>query len=480
MATATIRPDENTLYPSGYLYSTGTSPAGNTVSATIGATDSGLPDRCFGWTGGSSGSMLSSAYATLQNTPSDFTTANSAQCRIKCRTLGWTNDVFSLTAQLLKSDYTTPLTSATLVRGSGTHATGWTDATITVSMTGVVTTATKGDWDGARFKIDWAVTGNMGADGGACFVDAVYFDIDYTPLVTTQEGFRWRNDDGSQTTATWIAAQDTNIPLATEQAAQLRVLIDPSHPPLPARPTLHYKKSTDSTWLPVPLEGTRTIGCTSIGATTQTFINTNACHGFRRTSTKTIVAYQGDVVTEMACYGEGTGQTRMAIYTVNAAGTPTTKVGTDITVNIGASAAWYTTACNIALTAGVEYTICRDLWVDQDWIGYYHANPGGSHMMSNTSATSLAATWADASSTNALSSFYATVTNNTAPVVVAASSNIAAGGEPTTAQLVAPSGKTTADFSVGRMWDDRNGEPVRMDDWTSEHGRRAGRLVRRL
>ena len=30
-----------------------------------------------------------------------------------------------------------------------------------------------------------------------------------TPVLT-QEGFRWRNDDGSETTATWLAAQDTN------------------------------------------------------------------------------------------------------------------------------------------------------------------------------------------------------------------------------------------------------------------------------
>ena len=44
-----------------------------------------------------------------------------------------------------------------------------------------------------------------------------------------------------------------------------------------------------------------------------------------------------------------------------------------------------------------------------------------------------------------------------APVYIAPSANITAGGQATTAQLAAPSGKTTADFSVGRMWDDENG-----------------------
>jgi hypothetical protein len=40
---------------------------------------------------------------------------------------------------------------------------------------------------------------------------------------------------------------------------------------------------------------------------------------------------------------------------------------------------------------------------------------------------------------------------------VSLSSNIAAGGEATTAQLTAPSGKTTGDFDAGRVWDDENG-----------------------
>jgi hypothetical protein len=43
------------------------------------------------------------------------------------------------------------------------------------------------------------------------------------------------------------------------------------------------------------------------------------------------------------------------------------------------------------------------------------------------------------------------------PVYVSASSNITAGGEATTFQLSAPSGKATSDFDAGRMWDDENG-----------------------
>ena len=121
-------------------------------------------------------------------------------------------------------------------------------------------------------------------------------------IAVTQEGFRWRNDDGSQTSATWKEAQDTNTPLALATPARLRVLLDSTGDPAPAAYTLYYKKTTDSTWLAVPV---------------------------------------------------GSG--------------------------------------------------------------------GGS------------------------------------PVYIATSANIAASGEATTAQLSAPAGKTTADFSVGRMWDDENG-----------------------
>lgn len=42
-------------------------------------------------------------------------------------------------------------------------------------------------------------------------------------------------------------------------------------------------------------------------------------------------------------------------------------------------------------------------------------------------------------------------------VTMSVSGNIASGGEASTVQLIAPSGKTTANFAVGRVWDDENG-----------------------
>lgn len=54
--------------------------------------------------------------------------------------------------------------------------------------------------------------------------------------------------------------------------------------------------------------------------------------------------------------------------------------------------------------------------------------------------------------------FLGRIRNVPAAFALAASGNITASGEATTAQLTAPSGKTSgADFQTGRMWDDENG-----------------------
>jgi hypothetical protein len=46
------------------------------------------------------------------------------------------------------------------------------------------------------------------------------------PPSTEQEGSRARNDDGDETTATWKAAQDTDLTLASGDAARLRLLLN--------------------------------------------------------------------------------------------------------------------------------------------------------------------------------------------------------------------------------------------------------------
>jgi hypothetical protein len=46
-----------------------------------------------------------------------------------------------------------------------------------------------------------------------------------------QEGFRFRNDDGSESAATWKASQDTNITLAAATAARIRMILNATGDP---------------------------------------------------------------------------------------------------------------------------------------------------------------------------------------------------------------------------------------------------------
>lgn len=76
-------------------------------------------------------------------------------------------------------------------------------------------------------------------------------------MALEQEGFRWRNDDGSETAATWKATQDTNISLALDNVVRLRVLLNVSSNPAPAtsKYRLEYKEAAESIWTEVKVGG---------------------------------------------------------------------------------------------------------------------------------------------------------------------------------------------------------------------------------
>jgi hypothetical protein len=91
----------------------------------------------------------------------------------------------------------------------------------------------------------------------------------------TQEGFRFRNDDGSETTATWDAAQDTDVTAPLGANLRLRTLIDTSAADPPATAyTQYYKKSTDSVYIPVNVGSTITPTAPVIETTAETAVTT--------------------------------------------------------------------------------------------------------------------------------------------------------------------------------------------------------------
>lgn len=66
-------------------------------------------------------------------------------------------------------------------------------------------------------------------------------------LTYEQEGFRWRNDNGSETTATWRQLQDVDDSIGKEENIRVRVLSDSAgaDPPT-ATATLQYKRDDEA------------------------------------------------------------------------------------------------------------------------------------------------------------------------------------------------------------------------------------------
>jgi len=82
---------------------------------------------------------------------------------------------------------------------------------------------------------------------GMAFAEAV-------SLTSDQEGYRWRDDDGSESAATWLAAQDTNITRAISTNTRLRILTDYTGDPATQQMTLQYRKVGDAAteWRAIP------------------------------------------------------------------------------------------------------------------------------------------------------------------------------------------------------------------------------------
>lgn len=74
--------------------------------------------------------------------------------------------------------------------------------------------------------------------------------ISITGVVTTQEGYRWRNDNGSESEATWAGDQDATLSAALGKK-RLRVLVDAAGDPDAIQYQLEYRKVGDETWLVV-------------------------------------------------------------------------------------------------------------------------------------------------------------------------------------------------------------------------------------
>lgn len=77
------------------------------------------------------------------------------------------------------------------------------------------------------------------------------FQEDQAAITIDQEGFRFRNDDGSESAATWRQAQDVVDTIAAGTNIRLRVLMDAGGDPASSAFQLEYRKVGNADWLVV-------------------------------------------------------------------------------------------------------------------------------------------------------------------------------------------------------------------------------------
>ena len=351
-----------------------------------------------------------------------------------------------------------------------------------------------------------------------------------------QEGARVRNDDGSETTATWAAAQDANYDgVDLDTNIRIRFLIDATDDLASTAFALEYKESGEGSYVTVPVGATSSpvapvieVGdCTEDGNNTATTSwavdypayesgdllvfhiasDANVTHNWPSTGPN------GETINDIVDSTGGTAQRASGFWFVGSAST----VAGNLTVTPSASEQWtsvvtkvlageFNASTPIQTNIGTANDTTADAsWATPAWTADAVANGRvvcfAAHDTVTTSATpagwstliardrgacgcTLAARDAANTSAESIASASFTKTSETdssfgyiinAPAVVtnrchiATSANITAGGEATTAQLTAPSGKTTGDFVTGRMWDDENGTDsidITADDYT--------------
>ena len=77
---------------------------------------------------------------------------------------------------------------------------------------------------------------------------AASFDPTFTQLTSTQEGYRWRNDDGTESTATWLADQDADVSVAELVTVRLRGIVDWEDDPEPGQIGIEYRRTGVGDW----------------------------------------------------------------------------------------------------------------------------------------------------------------------------------------------------------------------------------------
>lgn len=379
---------------------------------------------------------------------------------------------------------------------------------------------------GLTYRSDTAVGDNWQSwiDYSDNSANAAVLDVTYSGASASleQEGFRWRDDDGSESTATWLDSQDTNITRATATNTRLRVLVDGTNDPATSPYQLEYKLSSDSQY--------RQVLTANSFASVNTTSNTNGTSLAGGVSLNMPSGIEAGNLLLIFASNDNTGGTDMAVsgwtplfhqqYTGNVVSFGAwakIAAGSDTATLTGASQDYAATVIRVighgvsdvstdievgtpALTSTVNPNPpSLDAGVSEKWLwieGFGAEDDdavAGTYVSTNYTAITSVESAQSASSTMIGLGYRQLETQTEDPgnmvldaaeeaianviaippyhqqILLATSANITASGENTTAQLTAPSGKTTSDFDAGRIQDDENPSDtvdITADDYT--------------
>lgn len=280
--------------------------------------------------------------------------------------------------------------------------------------------------------------------------------VDYTAPNVEQEGFRFRNDDGSESAATWLASQDANSSITSGTNVRLRMLLNATGAAGSTQYQLEYKEKVSGSYAIVPLDvdtyGSELTSGGTASASHENGPSEGAAQAFDDSSSTKWLAFN---TTPWLQYQFGSSATHVVgKYTLTSGNDDDTRDPYTWTLqgsNNGST--WDNLDTQTAQTFASrgltkEYTFSNSTAYE-----YYRLNVTANN--GNGSITQLAELSLYAIQDRAL--------------YMSGSSNITASGEATTAQLTAPSGKTTGDFDAGRIQDDENpadAVAITADDYT--------------
>lgn len=409
-----------------------------------------------------------------------------------------------------------------------------------------------------QYKIAGSTTVDCSGLSGGTDVGGFAVEILPPQAPIEQEGYRFRNDDGSETTATWQASQDTNVthPLATN--LRLRTLLNATGDPPTNAFTLQWKRTTGAVWRDVPVSAAGScaltwgaVGAVAFSTASGTSVAPAYPSGITTKSALILIVGQkpttanGGTCTQPtgwtligskasgggygATLGADTGNTNLYVYAKDEVdGTE----GGNLTVTVGdnnvcwsyiqrlqsdVDPTWAyalvsgddTAAGNVSIAMGSDPGVAAGDYIlgamciptDVTTPAQFSASALSQSGITFGTVTEVAepdsTTGNDiggllieapvtAGTSGGVPTMTATAGGTTTnvrgpgiflriratpnqPIVMSASANITAGGEATTAQLAAPSGKSTSDFVTGRMWDNENGTDsidLTTDDYT--------------